>query len=62
MGRFKKNVALALTFSVTMLAAVSALVDKAPAYTYVDNEQSYSCNGVTIYWNSSLVYMMSGLE
>lgn len=27
---------------------------------YVDNEQSYSCNEITIYWNSPLIYLLSG--
>lgn len=29
------------------------------ALCYVDNEQSYSCNEITIYWNSPLVYIMA---
>ncbi len=28
---------------------------------YVDNEQSFSCNEITIYWNSPLIYGMTGL-
>lgn len=28
---------------------------------YVDNEQSYSCNEITIYWNSPLIYALTGL-
>lgn len=32
-----------------------------PALCYVDNEQSYSCNEITIYWNSPLIYLMTGL-
>nr|MCR4715938.1 glycoside hydrolase family 9 protein [Lachnospiraceae bacterium] len=31
----------------------------ANAKCYADNVQSYSCNEVTIYWNSPLVYMLS---
>ena len=31
------------------------------AKCYVDNEQSYSCNEVTIYWNSALVYLLAEL-
>ena len=27
---------------------------------YIDSVQSYSCNEVTIYWNSPLVYLISG--
>ncbi len=29
---------------------------------YVDNEQSFSCNEITIYWNSPLIYLLTGLE
>lgn len=32
------------------------------ARCYVDNEQTYSCNEVTIYWNSPLVYLLAGLK
>jgi len=31
------------------------------ALCYVDNEQSFSCNEITIYWNSPLLYLMTGL-
>lgn len=31
------------------------------AHCYVDNAQSYSCNEITIYWNSPLIYLMAGL-
>ena len=31
------------------------------ALCYVDNEQSFSCNEITIYWNSPLIYLMTGL-
>lgn len=31
------------------------------AKCYADNEQSYSCNEITIYWNSPLVYLLAGL-
>ena len=31
------------------------------AKCYVDNEQSYSCNEVTIYWNSAIVYLLAEL-
>ena len=34
----------------------------APAQCYVDNDQSYSCNEITIYWNSPLIYMMTGMS
>lgn len=42
--------------------AMSVLSGVAPAYAYVDNDQSYSCNEVTIYWNSPLIYLMTGLK
>jgi len=29
---------------------------------YVDSEQSFSCNEITIYWNSPLIYLLTGLE
>ncbi len=41
--------------------AQQTLKDKAPAKCYVDNEQSYSCNEVTVYWNSPLVYLIAGV-
>ena len=41
--------------------ALAVLPGVAPAKSYVDNEQSYSCNEVTIYWNSPLIYLMTGL-
>ena len=31
------------------------------AKCYADNEQSYSCNEVTIYWNSPLVYLLASM-
>ena len=33
----------------------------APAACFIDNDQSYSTNEVTIYWNSPLVYLIKGL-
>lgn len=39
-----------------------ALEGEAPAKCYLDNEQSYSTNEVTIYWNSPLLYVMAGLD
>lgn len=42
--------------------AQQTLKDKAPAKCYVDNEQSFSCNEVTVYWNSPLVYLIAGLS
>jgi len=41
--------------------AQNVLEGKPAAKCYVDNVQSYSCNEVTIYWNSPLVYLMAGL-
>ena len=37
----------------------STMVDVAPAKCYIDNEQSYSTNEVTIYWNSPFIYLLS---
>lgn len=31
------------------------------AKCYADNEQSYSCNEITIYWNSAFVYLLAGV-
>lgn len=42
--------------------AAATLSDKANAACYVDNVQSYSCNEITIYWNSPLVYLLAGVE
>jgi endoglucanase len=39
--------------------AQATLSGTAPAKCYVDNVQSYSCNEVTVYWNSPLIYLMS---
>lgn len=33
--------------------------DVAPAKCYIDNDQSYSTNEVTIYWNSPFIYLLS---
>lgn len=41
--------------------AQNVLADKPAAKCYVDNVQSYSCNEVTVYWNSPLIYLMAGL-
>lgn len=41
--------------------AKATLEGVAPAKCYVDNSQSYSCNEITIYWNSPLVCLMAGL-
>lgn len=32
------------------------------AKCYADNAQSFSCNEVTIYWNSPLIYLMAAME
>ncbi len=40
--------------------AKAVLLDKAPAKCYVDNDQSFSTNEITIYWNSPLFYLMAG--
>lgn len=42
--------------------AKAVLKDVAPAKCYVDNAQSFSCNEITIYWNSPLIYLMSAFE
>lgn len=42
--------------------AQNVLAGKAPALCYCDNEQSYSCNEITIYWNSPLVNLMAQLK
>ncbi len=39
--------------------AKAVLLDKAPAKCYVDNDQSFSTNEVTVYWNSPLIYLMA---
>ena len=39
--------------------AKATMTGTAPAKCYVDNAQSYSCNEVTVYWNSPLIYLMS---
>lgn len=40
--------------------AQNVLTGKPAAKCYVDNAQSYSCNEITIYWNSPLIYLMAG--
>ena len=42
---------------------ISEMLTKTNVHTlcYVDNEQSFSCNEITIYWNSPLIYLMTGL-
>ena len=41
--------------------AKAVLLGKAPESRYADNAQSFSCNEITIYWNSPLIYLLSGL-
>ncbi len=42
--------------------ARGVLAGKPAAKCYVDSSQSYSCNEITIYWNSPLVYLLAGLQ
>lgn len=42
--------------------AKAVLADMAAERCYVDNAQSYSCNEVTIYWNSPLVYLLANFK
>lgn len=42
--------------------AQAVLFGYSPSTCYVDNEQSFSCNEVTIYWNSPLIYLLTGLK
>lgn len=39
--------------------AKALLADMPPAKCYLDNNQSYSTNEVTIYWNSPFIYLLS---
>ncbi len=41
--------------------AKAVLSGKPPAKCYADNAQSYSCNEITIYWNSPLIFLMTNL-
>lgn len=41
--------------------ARAVLIDMPPAKCYADNSQSYSCNEVTVYWNSPLIYLMASI-
>ncbi|MFA5675173.1 MAG: glycoside hydrolase family 9 protein [Christensenellales bacterium] len=41
--------------------AKAVLIDMPPAKCYADNSQSYSCNEVTVYWNSPLIYLMASV-
>ncbi len=42
--------------------AKEVLREAAPAMCYADNEQTYSCNEVTIYWNSALIALLAALK
>ncbi len=42
--------------------AKATLQGRAAAKCYADNEQTYSCNEITIYWNSPLVYLLAGMR
>lgn len=42
--------------------AQNVLAGKPAAKCYADSSQSYSCNEITIYWNSPLVYLLAGLQ
>ena len=42
--------------------AKAVLADTPAAKCYVDNVQSFSTNEITIYWNSPLIFVMSGLK
>ncbi len=42
--------------------AKNVLADKPAAKCYADNSQSYSCNEITIYWNSPFIYLLAGLQ
>lgn len=42
--------------------AKAVFTETPAAKCYADNEQSFSCNEVTIYWNSPLIYLMVATE
>lgn len=42
--------------------AQNVLADKPAAKCYVDHFQSYSCNEITVYWNSPLIYLLAGIK
>lgn len=41
--------------------AEEKLKDKPPAKCYIDDEESYSTNEITIYWNSPLIYLLANI-
>lgn len=42
--------------------AKAVFLNTPAAKCYVDNAQSFSCNEVTIYWNSPLIYLMAATD
>lgn len=42
--------------------AKAVFLNTAAAKCYADNAQSYSCNEITIYWNSPLIYLMAATQ
>lgn len=40
----------------------AVLYDYGPAQCYVDNSQSFATNEICIYWNSPLIYLLTGLK
>lgn len=42
--------------------AKAVLTGLPPERCYADNSQSYSCNEVTVYWNSPLVYLLAAFK
>ena len=42
--------------------ATTKLKDKNPDECYIDNENSWSTNEVTIYWNSPLIFMLGYIQ
>lgn len=41
--------------------ATQYLKDVAPAKCYIDNNNSWSCNEMTIYWNSPFIFLVAGV-
>ncbi len=42
--------------------AKQVLADKPAAKCYADSSQSFSCNEITIYWNSPFIYLLAGIQ
>jgi endoglucanase len=38
--------------------ATRSCANAAPAHCYIDNDNSWSTNEITIYWNSPLIYLL----